>query len=294
MTATEASPLVASADASSKHGARAPSFNHEAAYAASCASLCRPCARFYGGSSRPSDKQSARDARLPGAGTGVYSVGKVLAMLFIYLIGGKLPLVASATAGVASTLLFTIGTAAAFFLSWLPFRLVSSCVPLLHPLFYIFFLPTHHSSFTTTYRWVWPSTMLILVAWVDASHHGLATSGVGVIEAIIDSLINGIFERAAQWNPFYSPPRSMPYVALRSSSYCRTAPHSRAIVWPIIAAAAAAAAVQQRRRSRRHNQRRGGFLASSHPHRLPPNSPHKRASRSSAAPLPPPATHSTP
>ena len=50
--------------------------------------------------------------------------------------------------------------------------------------------------------------MLILVAWVDASHHGLATSGVGVAwesTNLISSLIyTAIFERAAQWrNPFY-------------------------------------------------------------------------------------------
>ena len=137
MTATEASPLVASADASSEtRRTRAVMLTMGAAYAASCAKVFVD---------RALDSTEAQVAEvtsnplvvstLPGAGTGVYSVGKVLAMLFIYLIGGKLPLVASATAGVASTLLFTIGTAAAFFLSWLPFRLVSSCVPLLHPFF---------------------------------------------------------------------------------------------------------------------------------------------------------------
>ena len=137
MTATEASPLVASADASSEtRRTRAVILTMGAAYAASCAKVFVD---------RALDSTEAQVAEvtsnplvistLPGAGTGVYSVGKVLAMLFIYLIGGKLPLVASATAGVASTLLFTIGTAAAFFLSWLPFRLVSSCVPLLHPFF---------------------------------------------------------------------------------------------------------------------------------------------------------------
>ena len=142
MTATEASPLVASADASSEtRRTRAVILTIGAAYAASCAKVFVD---------RALDSTEAQVAEvtsnplvvstLPGAGTGVYSVGKVLAMLFIYLIGGKLPLVASATAGVASTLLFTIGTAAAFFLSWLPFRLVSSCVPLLHPFLY-FLLP---------------------------------------------------------------------------------------------------------------------------------------------------------
>ena len=79
---------------------------------------------------------------LPGIGTAVYTIGKILAILFSFRAGGKWPLISIALIGMVAALVFTIrGSTALYFIAWLPWRLISS--------------------------WTWPSTMIVMLAWVD-------------------------------------------------------------------------------------------------------------------------------
>ena len=91
---------------------------------------------------------------LPGVGTCAYTVGKIAALLLLNRIGGRIPLLCAAGMVMVVATSFLPGVEAVMFLTWLPWRFSSA--------------------------WVWPSSLLIMVSWVDVSYHGRVISSIAV------------------------------------------------------------------------------------------------------------------